>query len=227
MKKIISLGIASAVLAISAVSAFADSAAETVYAIDIAFDNATPAAGDTINAVVTAGAGASFEDISGVFTFDGVTLAPETDVTLGTGSVVFNPDENRLAVANTAAYTEGTAIITIPLQVVGDGDISVGFTPDEDYANVTVNAATATVAEASTPDESTDSEPASDSTSEPTSDSTSEPVASEPVASEPTSEPVASEPTDTTPNNPQTGVALAVVPAIIAGAAVVVAKKRK
>lgn len=226
MKKIISLGIASAVLAISAVSAFADSAAETVYAIDIAFDNATPAAGDTINAVVTAGAGASFEDISGVFTFDGVTLAPETDVTLGTGSVVFNPDENRLAVANTAAYTEGTAIITIPLQVVGDGDISVGFTPDEDYANVTVNAATATVAEASTPDESTDSEPASEPVSEPTSEPVSEPT-SEPVASEPTSEPVASEPTDTTPNNPQTGVALAVVPAIIAGAAVVVAKKRK
>lgn len=234
MKKIISLGIASAVLALSAVSAFADAASDTTPAatasINITLDKTEAAVGDTVTATISAGS--AFEGLGGNITFDGLTLAAgatgdSISASASKGTTIYNADAtpNRLSVASYPAYAEGDVLAVIPLTVVSDNPTaSIQFTADADYGDV-VASATVTVA-AAAPDESTDSEPTE--SSEPVESSTPDDGGLTPV--EPVESVTPVESTDnntTTPSNPETGVALAVIPAIIAGAAVVVAKKRK
>lgn len=187
MKKIISMGIASAVLALTAVAASADITAT-------AADNAVN--GKTVEVAITTTA-----DIEAY----GITLAADglefvsidtTDVNnvLEDGSVV-------LTGASLAGYKAGTVLATVTYTVTAekDADVSVALANMTGMDDVLVNY-TAKVVDAAATDPTQPTDP-----SDPTTD-----------------------PTDPTqPENPDTGVALAIVPAVIAGAAVVVAKKRK
>lgn len=60
-----------------------------------------------------------------------------------------------------------------------------------------------------------------------TVESTEQPTVIETAETDETTETVDTKPADDGKGNPGTGVALAVVPAVLAGAAIVVAKKRK
>lgn len=225
MKKIISLGIASAVLALSAVSAFAESASDTtatVPSVTITLSAADAAVGDSVTATVAAGN--SFEGLAGNFTFDGLELAAGTtdDAVAGTastGTTIYNTADNRLSAAKYPAYQAGDVLAVIPLTVTSENaTASVQFVGDAEYGEGISATASLNVAagDASTPDESSEPE------------ESSEPVDSTPEESstpDESSDNAGNAGTDT--NNPGTGVALAVVPAIIAGAAIVVAKKRK
>ncbi|MGN1422471.1 MAG: hypothetical protein ACI4XA_03775 [Oscillospiraceae bacterium] len=233
MKKILSLGVASAVLSLTAVAA---SAAITPVVSDTAVE------GEQIVVEVVAN---DFADVATQFTVavsDNLTLVEYTKTDKGFAD--FNPDNMKFAWANTEAPADGTVLLTLVFDVnaVADEDVTVALTPDAGFeAGVNAEVVATTVVtggETETDIETvTDSETVSDTVSETATDTETESdsngIVDTDTATE-TSTATGSE-TDggnggsTTPDktNPDSGIALAVVPAVLAGAAVVVAKKRK
>ena len=190
MKKIISMGIASAVLALTAIAASADITATGAAEVE---------AGKTVEVVITTTAdietygvtlaadGLEFVEAKGLKgEFD--LVAPQAD-----GSINFTG-------ISMSGYKAGDVLGTFVFTVTAakDADVNIALANMEGMDDVLVNY-TAKVVDAAATDPTDPTQP-----------------------TDPT------DPTDPTqPENPDTGVALAIVPAVIAGAAVVVAKKRK
>lgn len=231
MKKILSLGVASAVLSLTAVAA---SAAIAPVVSDTAVE------GEQIVVEVVAN---DFADVATQFTVavsDNLTLVEYTKTDKGFAD--FNPDNMKFAWANTEAPADGTVLLTLVFDVnaVADEDVTVALTPDAGF-EAGVNAevlATTVVAggETETDIETvTDSETVSDTYTETVTDTATDSDTSGIVDTDTATETSTSTATGTdgetttTPDktNPDSGIALAVVPAVLAGAAVVVAKKRK
>lgn len=194
MKKIISLGIASAVLAMTALSASAAILVEP---------SADFTPGATVKVVFrtdAAGSGIQFDIVKS----DNLEyVSAEVD-----GTVVVADDGHRVVFGKAAAAGDVLATLTYTVKAdakVGDA-VKIDITNAKNVTgeNVVVNTTVAEVT-SSVPDSSS-----------------STPESSTPESSTPDS---GSKPGDN--DNVETGIALAVFPAIIAGAAVVVAKKRK
>lgn len=179
MKKIISMGIASAVLALTAIAASADIAAtgaaevETGKTVEIAI---TTTADITDYGLTLAADGLEFVEAKGLKSDFDIAAAQEDGSVILTGASSFKAGE-----------TIATFVYTVTAEK--DADVNVALTGMPGYEKDAFVNYTAKVVEAGT-------------TEDPTTDPTN-------------------------PDNPPMGVALAVVPAVIAGAAVVVAKKRK
>lgn len=225
MKKIISLGAAAAVLSLTAVAASAAIAPEAT---------SEPVAGGEYVVNVVAN---DYTAETGGFTLqvsDNLTYVSHVE---GTGVVGFyNPENGKYAFAGTAAPANGTVLLTVTFTVdaAADEEVSVALVPDAGFEEgVDVNPVVNTVLDgggADVPDVPS-TEPATD-----TVPSTQpEPTTETPVV--PTTETPSAGPsivTPTTPTEPsseednaKTGIALAVVPVVLAAAGVVVAKKRK
>ena len=191
MKKIISMGIASAVLALTAIAASADMVAATadkaVAGKDITVTITTTADVETFGFAVSA---------TGLETTKDNVKATEEGQAFGN---VIEDGTVKVSGFNVGGYKAGTVLATITYTVTGDVDTDAVVALDnlEGYDEALQNLTVKVEAEGTTdPTEPTD----------------------------PT-DPGKEDPTD--PSSPETGVALAVVPAVLAGAAVVVAKKRK
>lgn len=191
MKKIISMGIASAVLALTAIAASADMVAATadkaVAGKDITVTVSTTAEVESFGFVVS---GTGLEVTAATATEEGTAFANA----LEDGTV-------KVGGFNVGGYKAGTVLATITFTVTGDVDTDavVALANGEGYDEALQNLIVKVEAEGTT---------------DPT----------DPGKEDPT-DPGKEDPTD--PSSPETGVALAVVPAVLAGAAVVVAKKRK
>lgn len=216
MKKILSLGIASALLATTAIYAAAEIAAND---IAVAVDEVK--ADGTTTIVVTAA-----KDITGSAAFKvtatglDMLLANGATCTMGTGLMgsSANPDggDNTLNIGIISADTipADTVLATIssvPVTAKAGEAFTVSVTGASGEALVTP--VTGTVADGTVSDTSSDTTSSDGETSGDTStdDSNTSGEASKPGDKD----------------NPDTGIALAVVPAVLAGAAIVVAKKRK
>ena len=218
MKKILSLGVAAAVLSMTAIAA---SAAITPVILDEAVE------GETITVEVVAEGmtlpGAQFT----VEASDNLTLVE--GVAIGGGFFA----NNTLAWAGTEPAADGTVLLTLTYTVdaAADEDISVTLTPAAGFeADVDADAVSAVVVAGA--------EDAGDLTSEESGESFESFESTETIdggeiiestetvdGGESVDAGESTESTETT--NPDTGIALAVAPALLAGAAIVVAKKRK
>lgn len=219
MKKILSLGVAAAVLSMTAVAASATLA-------PVIIDDAA-VAGETITVEIVA-TGVTTDALEGsVVASDNLTFV---DCTPGAGLAMFNYP--KFAWANSAAPAEGEVLYTLTFTVnaAADEEISVALAPAASFeAFIDAAPAVAVVVDG---EADVTVEPTAEPTEEPTAEvePTVEPTEEVDPTVEPTVEPTeepTEEPADTTDNNVSTGVALAVVPAVLAGAAIVVAKKRK
>lgn len=197
MKKILSLGVAAAVVSMTAVAASA--AVEPVI-----LDEAVAGSTITVEVVVN---GDAIEDAQfTVVASENLELVEATPDASG----VFN--EGKFACASMTGYEDGAVLLTLTY-TVGEGDeISIELTSDDaTYAAMLGEAVTADIVAGSgdilDPDEPGD---------------IIEPGTEDPGTEEPgTEDPAGDE------DNVPTGIALAVAPAVIAGAAIVVSKKRK
>lgn len=210
MKKILSLGTAAAVLSLTAVAA---SAAIAPVISD------TAVAGDQVVVDVVANEYTSdIVDIT-IKASENLKLA-EYSVT-SAGMPIFNEAEMHFGwISATGAPADGEVLLTLVFDVeaAAGEEVSVELVPTEGYTEgVDAAPVTVTVVDGEStdvPDTSTDTEPSTESTVD-TVVTTTEPVSSTETE------------TDTKTDVPPTGIALAVVPALVAGAAVVAAKKRK
>lgn len=200
MKKIVSLGVASAVLALTAVAASAATSENSVKAV--ADSGNTYATGSEVSFDIVA-VGSGVENAQLYFDVEGLEFVDATaDADLGFMALP-NADNNFLAIAGglKGAAPDGAVIATAKFTVTAAEGEAVKFAlkADPDYTDVAVDTTGVvdTAAAAGT------SEPTSGDNSDESSDSNG----------------------GTT--NPGTGIALAVVPAVIAGAAVVVAAKKR
>ncbi|MBP1563776.1 MAG: hypothetical protein J6C38_08685 [Oscillospiraceae bacterium] len=184
MKKIISMGIASAVLALTAIAASADIVVSST-------DKAE--AGKTVTVTVTTTA--DIEAFGFTLTADGLSATVD-DIVKGEGGMIDKNtlEDGSLTVGgiNTDGWKAGSVLATITYTVTAEeGDVTVGIAGVEGMEGVYTPLTLTIGADGPAPTDPTD-------------------------------------PTDPAdPENPPMGVALAVVPAVLAGAAVVVAKKRK
>lgn len=179
MKKIISMGIASAVLALTAIAASADIVVSST-------DKAE--AGKTVTVTVTTTA--DIEAFGFTLTADGLSATVD-DIVKGEGGLIEKntAEDGSLKVGgiNSDGWKAGSVLATITYTVTAEeGDVTVAIAGTEGMEGV-YTPLTLTIG----------------------ADAPAAPV----------------NPDD--PANPPMGVALAVVPAVLAGAAVVVAKKRK
>ena len=211
MKKILSLGVAAAVLSLTAIAA---SAAIAPVITNDAVE------GETITVEVVANGmtlpGTQFSVVAS----ENLTLVE--GVAIGGGFFA----NNTFAWASTEAAADGTVLLTLTYTVDGaaDEDISVALTPAAGFeADVDATAAAAVVLAADNGNEDITTDDTNDTSdpNESTEDTTEGPGI---IDTEDT--------TDTTDTNEEntnvpTGIALAVAPAMLAGAAIVVAKKRK
>lgn len=222
MKKILSLGAAAAVLSLTAVAASA--------AITPAFSTDAPVAGETVTVEIVA---TGMTQEATTFTVEASENLTLTDaVKTDAGLAEFNTETKKFAWAGSSVPADGTVLLTLTYTVdaAADEEISVKLVPDAGFTDISADAITAVVVGG-----------ADDVTIEVSSEEvSSEEVYSEEVSSEDvglttteetTVEESTEEPADDNKGNdkgnPSTGVALAVVPAVLAGAAIVVAKKRK
>lgn len=208
MKKILSLGAAAAVLSLTAVAASA--------AIAPAFSTDAPVAGENVTVEIVATGMTQEATTFTVQASDNLTLvdAAKTD----SGLAEFNKDTNKFAWAGFSVPADGTVLLTLTYTVdaAADEEISVALVPDAGFTDISADAVTAVVVG--------DAEPVSDETV--TTDD--EPSVTVDESSEESTEDTADDNNNgDNKGNPGTGVALAVVPAVLAGAAIVVAKKRK
>lgn len=203
MKKIISLGIASAVLAMTAMSASAGVVVKTD-------DKVTT--GATIK--VTFVADADSDAISFKTTASGATLV-DAAAAVSNPLVVVGSEKNSFV--SLVAVKSGDVLFTQTYTVTAkEGEaVAVNVTDLEGTTGVATNLSVTVKTETSEPSTPSTSDPSTPSTSDPSTPSTSDPSTSSDT----------SKPDDD--KNPGTGVALAVFPAVIAGAAVVVAKKKR
>lgn len=213
MKKILSLGVAAAVVSLTAVAASA--------AIAPAFDTDAPVAGETLTVQVVANGMTQEATTFTVNASEGLTLTANEAVTGG----IFSTETNKFAWAGTAVPADGTVLLTLTYTVdaAADSEVSVSLTPDAGFTDISADAVAAVVVAGASTDvpnvtvETTETVETVESTEQPGVVTTDE----ETPATEDT------KPADDGKGNPGTGVALAVVPAVLAGAAIVVAKKRK
>ena len=202
MKKIISMGIASAVLALTAIAASADIKAN---------GPETAKTGDVITVTITTTA--EITDCGFIVSATGLEFV-SVDTTTTDGSMIVNKakEDGSYKIGGTAAagktIAANSVLATITFTVTGETGTKpvVEIKNAAGYEEAVQNLTVEVVAEEKPATSDSDSE----STSESGSDSTSESGAGEGGS-----------------DVPGTGVALAVVPAVLAGAAVVVAKKRK
>ena len=200
MKKILSLGVAAAVVSMTAVAASA--AIEPVILEEAV-------AGQTITVEVRANDIAVSDIGFTVVASDNLELVDATADAAG----IFNAENGKFAWASMSDCEPGALLLTLTY-TVGDGEeVSVALESDI-YADKLGEAATATVVaggeDIGDPDEGGDI------------------IVDDPATDDPaTDEPATDEPATDEPANPDTGIALAVVPAVLAGAAIVVSKKRK
>ncbi len=180
MKKIISLGLASAVCALTAIAASADVAKYTT--------EGEAVNGATVKVTVTAAA--DQEIPSFVVSTDGFEVVEVK----GTGMSSYNAETKKFAMLGNVKA--GDTIATVTLKITAEAGKTATMTLKDAEDRVKYEGYSLEIKGATTPSESTPSE-------------------SKPADKE----------DDTT--NPGTGVALAVVPAVLAAAGVVVAKKRK
>ena len=205
MKKIISMGIASAVLALTAIAASADIKAN---------GPETAKTGDVITVTITTTA--EVTDCGFLVSATGLEFV-SVDTTTTDGSSIVNKakEDGSYKIGGTAAagktIAANSVLATITFTVTGETGTKpvVEIKNAAGYEEAVQNLTVEVVADEPTSSDS-GSESGSDSTSESGSESTSESGAGEGGS-----------------DVPGTGVALAVVPAVLAGAAVVVAKKRK
>lgn len=219
MKKILSLGAAAAVLSLTAVAASA--------AITPAFSTDAPVAGETVTVEIVA---TGMTQEATTFTVEASENLTLTDaVKTDSGLAEFNTETKKFAWAGSSVPADGTVLLTLTYTVDAAADewISVKLVPDAGFTDISADAITVPVVGG-----------ADDVSVE---ESSEEVYSSEDVSSEDeggltttdettTVEESTEEPADDKGNdkgNPSTGVALAVVPAVLAGAAIVVAKKRK
>lgn len=211
MKKILSLGAAAAVLSLTAVVASAQI---------VATDNGTApvAGGEYVVEIKVDGEFPLVSDLAATqFTVeasDNLTLASFTKTS--TGMAEFNEERMSFTYANSEAPADGTVLLSLVFTVdaAAEEEVSVKIVPDAGFeAGVDVDAITSVVVDVT--DEPISDEPVPTETPEPT-------VETEPAISVDT-------PSTETPDddNPSTGVALAVIPALVAGAAAVVAAKKR
>lgn len=186
MKKIISLGLASAVCALTAIAASADVAKYTTEGESVN--------GATVKVTVTAAADQNIPSF--VVSADGFEVV---DVK-GTGMSSYNAETKKFAMLGNVKA--GDTIATITLKITAEGGKKATMTLKDAEDRVQYEAYELEV-KGATSEESKPAESTSKEESKPADDKTD----------------------DTT--NPGTGVALAVVPAVLAAAGVVVAKKRK
>ena len=210
MKKILSLGAAAAVLSLTAVAA---SAAITPVVSDTAVE------GEQLVVEVVAN---GFTDVATQFVVnasENLTLVDAT--TTDKGLPAFNADTMHFAWAGTEAPADSTVLLTLVFDVnaAADEEVTVSLTPDAGFeTGVAADVVSTTVVAGDEDNSDIDS----DDTQDP--DDTSDGLDD----SDDTSDDTSDDNTDNTDEpNPPAGVALAVVPAVLAGAAVVVAKKRK
>ena len=209
MKKILSLGVAAAVVSLTAVAASA--------AIAPAFDTDAPVAGGTLTVQVVANGMTQEATTFTVNASEGLTLTANEAVTGG----IFSTETNKFAWAGTAVPADGTVLLTLTYTVdaAADSEVSVSLTPDAGFTDISADAVAAVVVAGASTD-------VPNVTVE-TVESTEQPTVIETAETDETTETVDTKPADDGKGNPGTGVALAVVPAVLAGAATVVAKKRK
>ena len=208
MKKILSLGVAAAVVSLTAVAASA--------AIAPAFDTDAPVAGETLTVQVVANGMTQEATTFTVNASEGLTLTANEAVTGG----IFSTETNKVAWAGTVLLT-----LTYTVDAAADSEVSVSLTPDAGFTDISADAVAAVVVAGA----STDVPNVTVETTETveTVESTEQPTVIETAETDETTETVDTKPSDDGKGNPGTGVALAVVPAVLAGAAIVVAKKRK
>ena len=205
MKKILSLGVAAAVLSLTAVAA---SAAIAPVVIDEAVE------GETITVEVVADGmtlpGAQFSVVAS----DNLTLTDNTPI----GGGFFA--NGTFAWAGTEAAADGTVLLTLVYTVdaAADEEISVTLTPAAGF-EADVDATPYTAVVVSGAPEVTD--PTVETVVD-TADTSDEPVIVDTVDTADTADTSDEGETENVP----TGIALAVVPAVLTGAAIVVAKKR-
>ncbi len=202
MKKIISLGIASAICALTAVSA---SAADAKIKLTPSGEVAT---GKQITIEVTA-----VSEVNGIqFDIDAAGLKIDSIDSDDSG---FTKNSALTRVATMSKRPAGSVICTITATVTAQAGEKVSVTLGDKQG-----VSTADLPEGKAFELDVKGAVTSDTSSTPTS---------EPTSSTPTSEPTSSGTASGGDNNPNpdTGVALAVIPAVLAAAGVIVAKKRK
>lgn len=214
MKKILSLGVAAAVVSLTAVAASA--------AIAPAFDTDAPVAGETLTVQVVANGMTQEATTFTVNASEGLTLTANEAVTGG----IFSTETNKFAWAGTAVPADGTVLLTLTYTVdaAADAEVSVYLTPDAGFTDISADPVAAVVAAGATtnvPDVTVETTETVETVE------TEQPTVIETAETDETTETVDTKPADDGKGNPGTGVALAVVPAVLAGAAIVVAKKRK
>ena len=217
MKKILSLGAAAAVLSLTAVAASA--------AIAPAFSTDAPVAGESVTVQIVANGMTQDATTFTVKASEGLTLTANEAVAGG----LFNAETSKFAWAGTAVPADGTVLLTLTYTVdaAADAEVSVALTPDAGFTDISADPVAVVVVAGST----VDVPDAPDTIEVVTSQETVEPTTDEEPTVVPTTEEAPktedTKPADDGKGNPGTGVALAVVPAVLAGAAIVVAKKRK
>lgn len=179
-----------------------------------------PVAGETLTVQVVANGMTQEATTFTVNASEGLTLTANEAVTGG----IFSTETNKFAWAGTAVPADGTVLLTLTYTVdaAADSEVSVSLTPDAGFTDISADAVAAVVVAGA----STDVPNVTVETTE-TVESTEQPTVIETAETDETTETVDTKPADDGKGNPGTGVALAVVPAVLAGAAIVVAKKRK
>ncbi len=224
MKKIISLGAAAAVLSLTAVAASA--------AIAPVAGEAPVAGGEYVVEIVANDMTMSSTTFT-VKASENLTLVDSVAM----DGAFFNAESMKLAWAGVAPIPNGTTLLTLTFTVdaAADEEVSVSIVPDEGYeadiaqdtvGGVVVAGASGTASDLPTEpstETTTDTSGTVSTNTEPTTVTTTEPNPAVTVETPTTS----TAPTTTTENNVPTGIALAVVPVVLAAAGVVVAKKRK
>lgn len=198
MKKIISLGLASAVCALTAVAASADAAK---FVVDGEVEN-----GKTVT--VTLVATEDCESFVGELSVEGFAAPKAEDFKFSSSFSKYKEDTKK--VASIGAVKAGDTICTVTLTVTAaageKASLALNVTDGAAKVDKTeVEVKGAATSDSKTDDSKTDSSASDSKTEDSKADDTK---------------------TDDT-TNPGTGIALAVVPAVLAAAGVVVAKKRK
>lgn len=217
MKKILSLGVAAAVVSLTAVAASA--------AIAPAFDTDAPVAGGTLTVQVVANGMTQEATTFTVNASEGLTLTANEAVTGG----IFSTETNKFAWAGTAVPADGTVLLTLTYTVdaAADAEVSVSLTPDAGFTDISADAVAAVVVAGASTDVPNVTVETTETVETVETVETEQPTVIETAETDETTETVDTKPADDGKGNPGTGVALAVVPAVLAGAAIVVAKKRK
>ena len=224
MKKIIALGAAAAVLSLTAVAASA--------AIAPQMTPASPVAGDTVTVEIVANGMTQDSTAFKVVASDNLTLTANDP---GTG--YFNVDTNGYAWAGFAVPADGTVLLTLTYTVdaAADEEVSVAIEALPGATDIDAAPVAAVVVDGESTDvpdtdtiETTDEEFYT-SEEEPGLTTTDEEGSVDAGTADAGTADAGNTDAgdDNGKGNPDTGIALAVVPAVLAGAAIVVAKKRK